>query len=65
MNAVDIIDYLVSKGMTLTGIGREIGVPHSTVSRWKNGHFNPSRLLHKELVKLKTKHDEQDDRDGA
>ncbi len=42
-------EFLNKLNITETKLAEELGVTFSTVSRWRNGHVNPSKLANKVL----------------
>jgi len=52
METKKLIDLILDTGMTLSEIGRRIGAPHCTVSRWYNGHNEPMNIYREQLANL-------------
>lgn len=47
-----INDLTENYGYTLTSLSREMEVPFSTVSRWKNEHNKMSKIRQQQLTKI-------------
>jgi DNA-binding transcriptional regulator YiaG len=50
--SVDIKAIRLELGFTQEDLARKLGLALSTVSKWEQGLFSPSRLAREKLVKL-------------
>jgi len=55
MNANEIKQLRLRLGLTQPHFAYKIGVTPATVSRWENGHVEPSPLALEKLIKLSKK----------
>lgn len=49
---IDIKAIRLELGFTQEDLARKLGVTLSTVSKWEQGLFSPSRLAHEKIEKL-------------